>query len=683
MKSVFPRCLVLLTALAFSLEARADFSPGPNPITGTTGAQTLSSGTGTVATGGKISTSGGTVGVTMSGTNTSLVNSGSILQTGTGRAVQANGTNLSIQNNSGGVIQTQSSDGIRAGNSNSATSISLTNDGRIEVLAGDGGQAIDWAGITSGANSITNTGTIRDTGEDAVRPGANGIVTNSGTIQAIMVGDSGSDGIQASSSGVQVFNTGSISGRHGITGGRAPDDPDGPLAINISVTNNVGGTISGASGSGINIDNLSSTATVTNRGTITGGSTTGDSDGIDVDGTLTLNNYGIIRSLDASGAGNNSEGLAIGGGSVTNYAGGEITGQIVTGAGTGVGRGITVDDSSGGGAVQALTLDNSGLIRGYSGAGISIAGNFADTITNQSGGVIRGGGSEAAIQMGGGNDTLTNRGAIQADGTGAAVDLGAGDDTMRIFGNSASIVGNVSGGSGTNTLEIGPGTGGTFSYGGQFSNFSAVNVTSGRVILTGASTYSGGTTIAGGAALFANNTLGSATGTGAVTVQNLGLLGGSGRIGGNVSLANGGVIAPGNSPGTLSIGGSLSLVDGSRFAFDLGPNAASSDLLTIDGQLIFSGSGKALFDFTNNGIQVGTYTLLTFNGSSGLDLSKFDFGAAFDPGFTANFVLDADSLSLNVTAIPEPATTAALLGACALAVVLWRRRSAARASAAA
>ena len=643
--------IAALMLLATAQPAFAQFTVS----TATTTAQTLPSGaTGTVTSTGSITVGNSTQVVGMSGTATTLSNSGLIKQTNnSGRGVLADGTNLVIQNNLGGTIQTSAGDAVRS--STATTSISLTNVGTIEVLAGSGGQAIDWGNLTGGnANSITNSGTIKATGEDAVRPGKNGTINNSGIILAVPVSGSGSDGIQADSTGVQVTNSGAISGRHGITGGTN--------SFLISVTNNVGGTINGVSGSAINIDgtNATSAATVTNYGTLTGTSTTSDSDGIDVDGTLTLNNYGIIRSLDAAGAGNNSEGLAIGGGTVVNYAGAEISGQIVTGAATGVGRGITVNDSNGGPAFSATSIDNSGLIRGYSGSAINLNSSFANMIANQAGGVIRGGGSEAVVQIGSGNDTLINSGTIQADGSGKAIDLGTGNNLLKIIGGLASITGDVSGGTGsTSSLVIDAGVGNTFGYSGAFSNFNSAEIKSGTARLFGASTYSGATTITGGT-LFARNSTGSATGTGAVTLKNLATLGGDGRIGGGVSVEAGGRIAPGEGAGTLTLLGNLNLVDASRFLFDLGANAAASDLLTIDGALLFTGSGSAVFDFMNNGVGLGTYTLLNFGSSSGVDLTKFTLGT--HDGFTGNFVLGSNSLSLVVTAVPEPSTTAAILG---------------------
>src|SRR5262249_50581329 len=107
--------IVLLTASAF-----AQFSPGPNPITGIVAGQTLSSGTGTINSGGAISISTNGVALNMTGTS-NLINNGTIQTTGTGRAIDSNSgsANLTITNN--GLISAASSDAFRV-NTNSTVS---------------------------------------------------------------------------------------------------------------------------------------------------------------------------------------------------------------------------------------------------------------------------------------------------------------------------------------------------------------------------------------------------------------------------------------------------------------------------------------------------------------------------------------------------------------------------------
>ena len=83
----------------------------------------------------------------------------------------------------------------------------------------------------------------------------------------------------------------------------------------------------------------------------------------------------------------------------------------------------------------------------------------------------------------------------------------------------------------------------------------------GGLTLSAANTYSGPTTIAAGR-LAVNGSLASA-----VTVQSAGTLGGSGVLAG--SLTGDGLIAPGNSPGILTVEGQLTPTGSTSFAFEL------------------------------------------------------------------------------------------------------------------
>jgi len=498
---------VAIASLTITAPAFAQFSPGPNPITGTvTGTQTLSGGTGTVDSGGEIRiASGGNVAVNMTGTST-LINNGTIQTLGTGRAIDSNSgvANLTVTN--AGLISSVSSDAFRV-NTNSA--VSLFNSGIIQVLAG--GQAIDWAAISSASNTLTNGfgARISAVGEDAVRPGANGIVENHGVISATptLSGGvvTGSDGIDLRTlSGIRVTNNGgTISGRHGI----ATDGANiGPSTFTLT---NDAGLIEGLNGSGLNIDGVSAsvTARVVNLGTIRGGvlagATEGDGDGIDVDGVVDLFNRGSIFGRGARGGTNNAEGIAAGGGTITNDRLGSIVGSTLiadapNGDATRAGNGILIDNSNGGSAVAATTVINDGLIQGKSGFGIKMVGTFADTITNHVGGVIHGAGNGATIQMGDGNDTLVNSGSIISE-TGNAIDMEGGDDTVRLDSaggvtNPMQVVGNISGGTGVNTLVFDDNTTGDIEYAGVLSNFAQVQV-HGHATLSGANEYAGLTII--------------------------------------------------------------------------------------------------------------------------------------------------------------------------------------------
>jgi hypothetical protein len=616
--------VAIVAALVSSSPAFAQFSPGPNPITGTTGAQTLSGGTGTINSGGAVSITTNGVAVTMTGTST-LNNNGTIQTTGTGRAIDSNsGTaNLTVTNT--GTISANSSDAFRV---NTNSTVSLTNSGTIQVT--NGGQAIDWAAITSKSNTLTNqaTGTITAVGEDAVRPGTNGVVNNAGTIMATPTGGatpSGSDGIDVRTfTGIQVTNSGLIQGRHGI----ATDGTNtGPSAI--TVINNAGGVIQAVNGSGLNIDGVSAsvTANVTNaqgaafKGGVTAGATDGDGDGIDVDGVLTLNNSGDVLGLGARGSANNAEALAIGGGNITNTATGRIIGSSLAadapnGDPSRAGNGILADDSNGGSAVAKTTVTNDGLIQGKSGFAIQMVGALGNTITNNATGTIRGAGTGAAIQAGDGADVITNRGAIVSD-IGNAIDLQGGDDQLTIEGGGASITGNVSGGAGTNTATINPGAGHTFSYAGVLSNFNKVEVQSGNVTLSGTNTYSGSTLISGGtlvldganrlssssALTLAGGTLALASVAGIANPQTFSILTMTATSAldlglSSLSFADLGTVAAGAALTVLDWGRSTSPVYAFRFA---GDKSASADFLALVAGTTINGY-TAAFSFD------GTYT---------------------------------------------------------------------------
>lgn len=679
---------------AASLQA-ATFIISSNSTT----AQTLGSGsgqTGTVNSGVALTVSGSTVAVTVTGNNASITNNGTISQTGTGRTIDLNtaSVTMAITNNAGALIQSADSDTIRV--NKASDNVTIDNYGSIISLnaSAGGAQALDLATIASGTNTVTNyaTGLIKSTAADAVRPGVNGTIINNGSILAAPIVDptitarneaTSSDGIDAqNNTGVQVTNNngGTISGRHGITGGAATDTVG---SFTMTVTNNVGGTITGVNGSGINIDNnstaaASSAATVTNYGSILGNYDSahydvGDGDGVDVDGITTLYNYGIIRGLGANGTGsdtltNHPEGVSIGGGTIVNYSGAEITGGALDGTGI-EGHGILVDNSSKGNAFAAASITNSGLIRGTTGYAIQMISTFDNTVTNNAGGVIRGAGDAttegAAIQTGNGNDTLSNAGTITGD-NGKAINLQGGNDTLTV--NGGSIAGDIDGGTGTNTATFSPGAGNTFSYAGSISNFSSVDISSGNVILSGASTYSGNTTVSG--TLSVTNATGSATGSGNVLISSTGTLKGTGDIAGNVSVASGGTLAPGLSPGTLNIDGNLDLVGGSHLVFELG---TTSDLLNIGGALNFTGGGTTLFDILNTGsLTSGTdYTLMNYSSVSGLTLSNLAFGTT-PLGFAGQFTIGANALTLHVDAVPEPSR--AVLGGLGLAFLTLRRR---------
>jgi hypothetical protein len=420
--------------------------------------------------------------------------------------------------NSTALMQTADGDVIQM--NKSAASVTLNNYGSMISLnaSAGGSQAVDFNAILSGANTVNNfAGAVMQASEaDAVRPGVNGVVFNAGTIKSTTTTGSSSDGVDAqSNSGVQITNDtgGLIEGaRHGVTGGQAVVSS----IFTMGVTNNSGATIQGDNGSGINIDAFNGagaleTVTVVNHGMITGNGVTGDGDGVDVDGLVNITNTGTILSKNAVGSA--SEGLSVGGGTITNS--GAIQGSLAAGNTTAVGRGITLtgNDLPSGGrepiyADATVTNQAGGRIQGDTDSGIAVVGANASghkvTIDNQAGATIKGGGTTvAAIDASNSFDdvTITNAGKIDGSSSGKAIALSQiSNNTITIKGGAASVLGDMDGGvGGVNKLNFEIGKGNSFSYTGAVSDFANAEVVSGRTNLSGS--ISGALTVDAGAQL--------------------------------------------------------------------------------------------------------------------------------------------------------------------------------------
>ncbi|MEI6818384.1 MAG: PEP-CTERM sorting domain-containing protein [Verrucomicrobiota bacterium] len=762
-KESLPSTAVSSTALAILslVVANSAFGTTFTLSSNSTTAQTLGSGasqTGTVNANKSLTVSGTTVAVTISGNNETLTNLGTISQTGTGRVIRDNVgvTGLVINNgsssNSVALMQAADADVIQM--NKTAASVTLNNYGTMTSLNATkgGSQAVDFTAILSGSNTINNysTGILQASEADAARPGVSGVVNNAGLIKSTWATSSSgnsSDGVDAqNNSGVNITNannwssgspttpgSGTIQGaRSGIAGGAL----NGDVTFTTSITNNLGGTIQGDNGSGINLDgfNANQSATVVNNGTITGnGRNIGDSlshdgDGIDVDGLVFVTNTGIIRSVNsynilAAGVAH-SEGITVGGGTITNS--GTIEGLVAVGNTNAIGFGITLlgnDSLTIPGTREAIygnatvTNNSGGLIRGDSSSGIFVDGpasGYTVTINNNAGATIRGGatlaglgGSSAAIFTGADNDTITNAGTIDGSSNGKAIEMGAGNNTLNITGGAASISGSISGGvGGTNALNINPGAGQSFSYSSAISNFNTVAVQSGTVTFTGTNTYSGATTISGSGTLalaasgLIDSTSGVALGTAgtfdvsAKSGYTVAVLTGSGSVVGALTVSTN--LAIGNSPGTVNFSSDLTLGATSTYSYQLvgsstvagSYTAGTADLGNISASLILTAG--SILDLQ----QLGTYTAndkFTLFGYTGTETGTFKFGGvaiADDTTFTAadgiwkiNYNDTTAGLNggtgtsfVTVTAVPEP-NAASLVGGLGVLALLRRRRS--------
>jgi autotransporter-associated beta strand protein/T5SS/PEP-CTERM-associated repeat protein len=172
-----------------------------------------------------------------------------------------------------------------------------------------------------------------------------------------------------------------------------------------------------------------------------------------------------------------------------------------------------------------------------------------------------------------------------------------------------------------------------------------IRVQSGTTTITGdGSTYFDGETTVSDATLEVTGSLG-----GTILINSGGTLAGTGTVG-NVTVADGGILAPGASPGTFTMA-SLVLNSGSVLDFELDtPGVVGSDIndfifvtgdLTLDGTL----NVEALPDFGN-----GLYTLIDYGNlvaNNGLEVGTIPVGYTYD--INAGAVGNAGVVTLTVS----------------------------------
>lgn len=650
-----PLPLVLaLQAAICGVSQAADFSVGSGSTDATT--KTLTSGnTGSVASGGTLQASGSATNISITGTSGSVTlnNQGSIRNSGSGRAIDNNTDGVAIVINNDGSISTVGGDAIRLNKANS--SLIVNNNGSIAVTGSgtSGGQALDLRGANGTGSKVINNGSannssarIESSNDDALRPGSNTTINNYGSITSTgvvntkcpdyIVACAGSSIASANDAidsklAVSVNNWGSIVGpRHGLTSDAG-----------VTLTNYASGQIIGHNGSGVGSDGVGS---VINHGLISGryagagnafnhlgdGTTSnnGDGDGVDIDGIASISNYGRIEGLgaggvDSGGYPNGADGIAAGGGTITNHAGASIFGQS---------KGILIDDGANGSAVAsgrgtattiggAANISNAGSIIGANSTAIGLVGDFADSLSNLSGGVIRGGlhsmhvdqlgstSAAAAVQMGAGNDSLSNQGLIEGL-NGLAVDLGTGDDQLTVL-NGGRFIGLVDGGAGHDNLYLEGALGGSF---GNSQNLETLEVRS------GAWTVSSTDFSAGGAVL-----------SGAELIN-------QGAIGGTLQV---------NSGGTYSGGGrlhNLQLDAGSTLAFAVAANGNHSPVLA-DGTAQIGGAHLAIRAGAGDHSLQREYRVLSASSVSG-EFASVSSNFAF---LTPTLRYSADAVDLELT----------------------------------
>jgi fibronectin-binding autotransporter adhesin len=464
---------------------------------------------------------------------------------------------------------------------NGGTNGSITGD-----VADNGALAFNRSDVYSFGSVISGSGAVNQLGSGTT------VLTNDNTY-----------------TGGTTITAGTLQLGNGGTSGSITGDvtDNGTLAFNRSDVYNFGGAISGSGA----VNQLGSGTTVLTSGNTYAGGTTITA------GTLQLGNGGTSGSITGNVTDNGT--LAFSRSDVYSFAG------VISGGGAlnQLGNGATVltngNTYAGGTTITAGTLQ-----LGNGGTSGSIIGNVTDNGTlafNRSdvysfGGVISGSG--AVNQLGSGTAVLTNDNTYTGGTT-----ITAGMLQLGNGGTSGSITGNV-----VDNSALAFNRSDSVMLGGVISGSGSVaQAGAGITTLTGTNTYRGATTVQAGTLLVDGNQSGA---TGLTTVQSGATLGGTGTLGGNVTIANGGVLSPGDAgAGTLTVNGNLSLNSGSALDYQFGqantPGGALNDLTVVHGNLTLAG---ALHVSTTAGGSFGPGVYRVFNYAGTLTNNGLSIGSA-------------------------------------------------------
>jgi PEP-CTERM motif len=599
-------------------------------------------------------TSGGTLQIDNSFNN----KGGVILSNGSGSAVDVNGVTIqggTLTTESGGFLGTAGNGGrsILDGSTEGAITLSA---GSTYTTAGASQTGIEGT-ITLDAGSNFAIGTASSPG-GAVQLLANTTITGAGTVTMTGTGSTTTALLESAGGSYTLTNQVLIQGYGQIGAGT-----DLTVANQATIDANVSGkTLFLNAGSGI---------LGTNTGTLeaTGG------------GILTIDNNidnagGVIIS-NGSGSTVNVNGVTIQGGTLTTESGGFM--------GTAGGGGRSILDGSTEGAIT-LSAGSTYTTAGGSQTGIigtiklgKSANMAVGTATSTSGtlqltgaatiegaGTVTMTGANAFIESAGGSYTLTNEATIQGYGQ-----IGAG--TELSLTNKGTVDANVSG----QTLYF---------NGADFLNNGTVTVAAGATLNDQVSAFV--QSKAAGGATPVTNVEGTLDVPSGFSLEG-GTLEGTGAVDGAVD-NTGGVVSPGDAPGTLTIDGAYT--QGADGVFDV-----VIDSLTQYSQLDVTGAASldGLLDVTSKfalatgdsftimelGSVTGDFTSFMYDGSTCTggagDTWSCANGAEFALAFNGPGTVDLDLnvLKAGTPTVPEPSTWAMMIvGFAALGFLAHRRQ---------
>ncbi|MGO4700633.1 autotransporter-associated beta strand repeat-containing protein [Dyella sp. 2RAB6] len=571
-----------------------------------------------------------------------------------GASSQAAATYAGVISGSGKLVKNGGGIEYLSGTSSTYTGSNTVNAGQLQVFKlADGGSASSIGASSVGAgNLVLNGGTLMYVGAG---DSTNRLLTL-GASASSALDASGTGAVQFSNTGALVFSSPNTTQTVTLTGTSTDNNS---LALQLA-DNGSGKTSVRKTGTGTWILR-NPASTYTGVTTIIGG----------VLGVDKLANGGQVSSLGQSS--NAAANLVIGSGATLRYTGaGDTTDRLFT-----LSTGSSVIESSGTGAIVFANTGsaayagtgNRTLGLGGSNTGLNVMGG---SIIDASGGITTLAKNDAGTWALTGTNTYTGNTVVN----GGILQLGAGGTTGSIASanvivaagtlafdrsDSSTVPGTISGagnvlqqGTGTTVLTaantytggttIGAGTlqlgnGGAngsilgdvvddgtlafnrsdvYTFGGLVSGIGGVTqLGSGTTVLTATNSYKGATAVQAGTLLVNGDQSGA---TGATSVQNGGTLGGKGIIGGDVNVANGGALNPGDAgaAGTLTVNGSLALNAGAAMNYQFGQanvvGGALNDLTVVHGNLNLDGTLNVAAT-PGGSFGPGLYRIISYDGT--------------------------------------------------------------------